>query len=209
MGETEKLPNFAKNILKDMWIGCSNKVATALSEMTNKKVEIIGSSMKIVNLNKIPIMFNPDDIKTTIIYIQMLGTIDGVIVISSSLDNILKMVDILLHKEMGYYKDLSDENVSAVKELGNILAGYYISDLNKLFNIEYKYESPELSVNPYRAIEDFNFGNIYKKEIYVLVFKANFRIAKERIKEDVFLLFKKENIGSILELLSKKIKLTV
>jgi len=30
---TGKLPKFDVNILKSMWINCSNKVATALSEM--------------------------------------------------------------------------------------------------------------------------------------------------------------------------------
>jgi chemotaxis protein CheC len=206
---TRKLPKFAVNILKSMWISCSNKVATALSEMINKEVKITSSSMKILLINEIPKLLNPEDITTTIVYTQLLGTIKGVIVISSPLENILKMADMLLHKKIGHYKDLSDENVPVIKELGNILAGYYISGLNKLFETKYEWTPPNLSVYPYRAIEDFSFGQVYKEEIYVLMFKAGFHIKEENIREDILLLFKRESIEKILELISRKVKLTI
>jgi chemotaxis protein CheC len=204
-----KLPKFAENILRNMWTATSNKVVVALSQMINKEVKINSPSTKILLLNDVPKLMNPKEITTTLIYTKLEGEIKGVVVVSSTLRNILKIVDLFLHKEIGYYKDLSDENISVIKEFGNILAEYYVDGLNKLFETEYKFDPPVLSVNPYRAIEDFDFGNLYRKEIYSLIFQARFDIHEESILEDVFLLFKKEDIDSIVELVSKNVRLNI
>lgn len=204
-----KLPKFAENILRSMWTSTSNKVVVALSEMINKEVKINFPSAKILLLNDVPKLMNPKEITSTLIYTKLEGKIEGVVVVSSTLRNILKIVDLFLHKEIGYYKDLSEENISVIKEFGNILVEYYVDGLNKLFETEYKFNHPVLSVNPYRSIEDFGFGNVYRKEIYALIFQARFDIHEESILEDVFLLFKKEDIDSIIELVSKNVSLNI
>jgi len=190
-----------------MWVSCSNQATKALSEMLNKKVNTISNSPKILLINKVPKSLNPKDVSTTILYTQLIDTIKGIIVISSSLKNILKIADIFLRKEPGYFKDLSDENIPVIKELANILAGHYVTALNNLLGIKYELSEPVLSVNPYRAIEDFDFGPVYVEEIHVLMLKTSFNIVQERIKEDVVLLFKKEFIRELLEMISSKISL--
>ncbi len=108
-----------------------------------------------------------------------------------------------------FFKNLSDENIPVIKELANILAGYYITTLDNLFGTKYSWSDPFISVNPYRAIEDFDLGQVYIEEVRVLVFKSSFHIPDESIKEDVFLIFKKDNIPKILEFLSEKLKLSM
>jgi chemotaxis protein CheY-P-specific phosphatase CheC len=115
------------------------------------------------------------------------------------------MADIFLRKEPGYFKDLSDENIPVIKELASVLAGYYVTALNNSFGTNYELSEPFLSVNPYRAIEDFDFGPVYIEEIHVLMFKASFNIAQERIKKDIVLLFREESTKELLEMISSKI----
>jgi len=68
-----------------MWVSCSDQTAKALSEMLNKKVKTSSISPKILLINKIPKLLNPRDVSTTILYTQLIGTVKGVIVISSLL----------------------------------------------------------------------------------------------------------------------------
>lgn len=200
------IPKFETTILKNMWDSCSNKTTKALSEIINRRVDITSTSLKVLLINEVPELLDHKDITTTVIFVQLIGAIRGVIAVSSSLKNILKMADILLHKELGHFKDLSDENLPVIKELGNILTGYYITALNDLLGIKYELSDCFLSTNPHRAIEEFGFGSIYKEEIYVLMLKASFNIVQESIRKDIVLLFRKESINELLEMISGRIR---
>jgi chemotaxis protein CheY-P-specific phosphatase CheC len=204
-----KIPKLESNILKNMWVSCSNKTAKAFSEMINRKVNVSSTSLKIVLINEVPQLLNLEDITTTVVFMQLLGSIKGVLILSSPLKNILKIADIFLHREPGHFKDLSDENLPVIKELASILAGYYATTLNKIFDTNYQLSTPFLYVNPYRAIERFGFGSVYKEEIRVLSFKASFDIAQEGIKNDIILLFREDSTEKIVETVSNKVKFDI
>ncbi|MGC8812227.1 MAG: hypothetical protein ACP5O8_01410 [Candidatus Aenigmatarchaeota archaeon] len=209
MAKKLKLPKLESKILKKMWLSCSEAVAKALKEMINREVEISSTSLKIMLLNDIPKLLNPEETSLTIFFIRMKDDIEGVIQLSSPLKDILKMADIFLKKEIGYFKDLSDENLPVLKELTYILSGYFVDAVQKLFNTKYNLSEPFLSINPFRAIEEFGFDQVYKEEIYVLVFLAELKIPDEKIEQKITLLFKSDDIGKILDLISEKIKLEI
>jgi len=204
-----KLPRLESKILKEMWLACSESAAKALKEMINKEVKVSSTSLKIMLLNEIPKILNPEEVSITIFLLHLKNSIQGVILLSSPLKDILKMADIFLKKEIGYFKGLSDENLPVLKELANILFGYFINTIQKLLNTTYNFSEPFLSVNPFRVIEDFGFGSIYKEEIYGLVFSTTFEIPEEKIEQKIVLVFKSDDIDKILDLVSEKIKLEI
>lgn len=194
-----KIPLIEEEVLKSMMIDCSKKTANALSEMINMPINLSSTSLDILLINTLPEQMNPEDITTTVLYTPLKGSIKGVIVMSASLRNMLHMADIFLHKPKGYFKDLNDQNISVIKELTNILTDYYITALNSALHTNYRSSTPELSINPHRAIEEFGLGSVYADEIYVLVLKTEFAINQENIKETIFILFEKNEIKKILE----------
>lgn len=198
------VPKAEAKILESMWISCSRKTARALSETINSRVEVGAGSLEVLLINSVPKLLNPHSLETIVLWNKIVGSAGGVVVISSSLRDILGLADILLHKERGYFRDLSRENTSVIKELGDMLAGYSITALNEILGTTYALSEPKLSVNPYRAIESFELGKVYTEEIYVLVFRSRLEAAGENIRLDNMMLFKKENARKILELLSIK-----
>ena len=182
--------------LNSVWISCSAKAVKALTQTLGREVELKSFSTKFMLINDVPNLLNPEDITTTIVWMRVVGEINGVIVLCSSLSNIMKLADILLHKEIGHFKDLSEENMTVINELGNVVAGYYMDTLVKLFNLQL--EKPKLSVNPYRAIEFFGLGEVYRGKINVLLFESDFSIPQHTIDGEVILLFREELKGIIL-----------
>jgi len=85
----------------------------------------------------------------------------------------------------------------------------FINTIQKLFSTTYNLSEPFLSVNPFRVIEEFGFGSIYKEEIYGLVFSTTFEIPEEKIEQKIVLVFKSEDIEKILDRVSEKIKLEI
>ena len=201
------LPTYKTQLLNTFWLRCVNEALDALSKMIRKNVKLTNSSLKIELINNMPRLMNPQEIDTTLVYTILSGQLNCVIIITSPLKYFLRLIDILLNKKIDYYEALNEENKSSVLELGNIINGYFISFLNSLFNTRFKYEPPELSVNPYRAIEDFNFGDIYKKKTYVLLLNSDFKVEMENIEGKIFLLTEENNTDAILDMISKKVVL--
>lgn len=201
MPQTESIQKLEKEILNKMMADCSKKTSAALSKMINLKVNMTSTSLNILPINDVPKLLNPENASTILLYTKLSGVAYGTIILSASSENTLKMADIFLHKPSGYFKDLSDENVSVIKELANIISGYYITALNHLLRTTYSSSDIALSINPHRAIEEFGFGSVYTESISVLMLKASFEI-EGGINENAVILFNKKDVSKIMGRLS-------
>ncbi|MEM5778319.1 MAG: hypothetical protein QXD43_02025 [Candidatus Aenigmatarchaeota archaeon] len=192
-------------ILDIFWNECVNNALEALSKMLNKKVEKTSSLIKIDFLNQLTKILEKD-ITNTIVYTKMKGPLKCVILLVLPLKNFLRLIDILLHKKIDYYNALNEENMPVVLELGNIINSYFVSFINKIFDAKFLTEL-DISTNPSRIIENFDFEDVYIKKISVLLFRSEFQIQVEKIKGEIFLLFEEENADKFLDMLIKKLKI--
>lgn len=201
------MEDYKIQILNAFWDSCVKEATEALSSMIRKDVKKTKSVIKVSNLKDIPKMMNPKEITTTLVYTKVPGQIKFVIVFSSSLKGFLGLIDMLLKKKIDYYTALNEENEPLIAELGNIINGYFVSSLDRVFGKNLKYQEAEISTNPFRAVEEFGMGNIYKENIKVLVFKSDFKIKNENIEGKMFLLAEEKKMDVLLEEISKKLHL--
>jgi len=203
MPETSPLTKIEEETLNNMMSEFSKETADALSAMIDKKVELASTSSKIILINDLPRFLNHENSTTTIIFTKLSGGIRCVVVLSASLKDITKLANLILHKPEGYFENLGKENTSAIKELADILIGYYITGLNHALGAEYHSTAPIISLNPVRSIEEFGFGPIYTEQIHVLMLTASLNIREGNIKKDITILFKKESLERLFEKLMK------
>lgn len=193
------------DIVTNLWIKDTKSMITALSEMTRREVKTDSYSFRKILANNVPKYLNPKELSFLMSYVKISGAFNGVIVIASTLRDILKLVDILLHRKIGYYKALDEENLPVVKELTNILQGYYFTSVSNIFGDEVKWGKTFVSTNAFRALEDFDLGRIYVEEIDVMMFEAAITVKDEKSGFKAVLLFKEEDIRKILDKLAQKI----
>lgn len=201
------LPKYKSQIFSIFWNSCVNEALDALSKMIRKNVKITNSSIEIELLNNVPKLMNPKETTTTLVYTRISNSLNSVIIFSSPLKHFLKLVDILLNKNIDYYDALDDENKPLILELGNIMNGYFVSSMNRLFNTKFEHEVTDMSTNPFRSVEDFKFGNLYTEKINVLVFRSDFKVESEDIEGKLFLLTEEKKTDMVLEEISKKLKM--
>ena len=198
-----KFSPIEKRILINLWTNDTKNMASALSEMIRKDVKIVSCSLRRIWVNMVPKFLNPQEVSFLMVYTKILRNLNGVIAFTSSLKNILKIIDILLHKKIGYYNALSQENLPVIKELGNVLNGYYLTSLSNIFGNEISWEYPRISTNAYRVIEDFEFNHIYIQKIYVLMFNGKLSIDYAKIRFQMLLLLKEESARKLLDKLAE------
>jgi chemotaxis protein CheY-P-specific phosphatase CheC len=155
-----KMDAIQKKILEGFWEKTFDYAANALSLTLQKKIQIKKLKMFSLQLNSIPKKMNPKDVKTVVVW-NVIKDPRSVVAISSKSDNVLKFADMLLHKEIGFYKGLSDENVGVICEVENIISGYFVDTFTKILNDKIITEEPQFSVNPSKSIEFFDLGNPY------------------------------------------------
>lgn len=193
------LSEVEKSSLKTMWANCSKKAVRGFSGTIKREIGIESISLKIMVLNDVPKMLNPEDANTTVFWVPIKGDVEGVVILSSAYYDILKMADALLKREIGYYKEINEENISVINDLVYIIVGYYMDFLIKLFKI--KLGTPSWSISPYKMLEFLELGNIYKEKIEVLIFQTEFLIPEGNIKGNIVLIFKREMAESVMRAL--------
>ncbi|MFH1474054.1 MAG: hypothetical protein ABIE55_04165 [Candidatus Aenigmatarchaeota archaeon] len=200
------LPKYKTQILNTFWNSCVDNALGALSEMIKKEVKITKSSINIEPLNRVPELMDHIETSNLILYTKVAGNPKYVILLCSPLKHYLRLIDMLLHMKIDYYEALNEENEAVVLELGNIINGYIISSLNHLFDTKFNFDKTEISTNPFRVVEDFGFGNIYKEKINVLAFNSVFKVNSESIEGKLILLTERDKVDIILDRISNKLK---
>ena len=172
----EKLDGEMKTMLTTAWNASTLKAITALSQTLSKKASISNVFVDILKLGEVPSILNPDNSYTGVVWGEISGVFNGVVVLSAEVKHILMLAEYLLHKPKGFFKDLSDENVSVIKEVTNIIAGYYIDSLNFFFDKGLVLGKVNLSVNSFKAVEFFGLGKTYDESNEVFVLENKFKI---------------------------------
>ncbi|VVB60088.1 Uncharacterised protein [uncultured archaeon] len=210
--EKISVPESERRVLEDKLTVCSNNTAKALYQMINAKVDAFPAELRVAMIDEIPRLLNPYDVTTTVLSDKIIGTSNSLIILSAPLKDIVKIADIFLHKERGYFKDITNENVHVIKEFVNILAGYYATALNELLDTSYTTSEPFLSVDPYRVLEsdphklvrNLGFCAAGEEESSALVFETDFNIPEYDVKMKITLLAGKEDAKNIIRAIGSK-----
>ncbi|MFA5879115.1 MAG: chemotaxis protein CheC, partial [Candidatus Margulisiibacteriota bacterium] len=124
-------------------IGIGN-AATAISQMLNKKIEIEVPEVKIVPINKIAdSLLNPEKLVVTVFFEISNRTINGRMFLIFSIDEAIKLTEILLNKKIRKESFPDAMTTSVLKEIGNIALGRYLMAISEFLNVTFHFSVPK------------------------------------------------------------------
>ncbi len=147
--QIENMGGMVLDVLKEIGnIGAGN-AATALAKMINKKVDMNVPKVQVLGLSEVPELLGGAEKQVCAIFFQLEGDIEGSIMFLLEIDDALALVSMLMPRE----ENVMDEFAfSALQEIGNILAGSYISSLSGLTNLNIKISIPSVAIDMAGAI---------------------------------------------------------
>jgi len=135
--DLNKIKYLQLDALKEIANIGTGHAATALSQMTERRIRLKVPRAAILKLRELPgFLENIEEIIA--IEMNILGDFTGKILILFAPNSAYKLADILLQREteLPYNFDELDELTrSAIAETGNILAGAYLNALNRLLQL--------------------------------------------------------------------------
>lgn len=192
------LNEMQKDALREIGnIGAGN-AATAFSQFLNRKIDMTVPSVEIMPISDVPeITGNIEEIVAGIL-LEVMGEAPASILFMIDKDSVEKLVGLVTGQDVEF-EELDDIEISAVKEIGNIISGSYLNALNKMTNYNMIQSVPECAIDMAGAILSSSMIPLSKSSDYALLIKTQFIDGEEKIEGYFFLIPETGSLKKILE----------
>ncbi|ABP66885.1 CheC, inhibitor of MCP methylation [Caldicellulosiruptor saccharolyticus DSM 8903] len=184
--------NFSSNEINEMYldvlrelgnIGTGNAIS-ALAMMIGRRIDMKVPVVKMVDLKEVPEILGGAEIPVVGILLNVEGDIDGFIMLVMSQASAHILVNMLLGTSLNGYSEFTDIEKSALTEIGNILAGAYLTALASLTGFKMIQSVPQLAEDMAGAILSFpaiQFGETGDTALYIEteIFESSSRIVAD------------------------------
>ena len=132
----DDLNNIQLDVLREIGnIGAGNAV-TALAKLLNRKVEMDVPRVKILEFHEVSETLGGAELPVVGILLKMTGDLTGNIMFILKKNAAAMLVNMLMNRPLDTEPVFNDMDISALKEIGNILTGSYLSALSGLTNLK-------------------------------------------------------------------------
>ena len=135
MDNSDILSKEMLDALKEVGTIGAGHAANALSQLADKKIMISVPEVKTAPLKEIVELVGPPENLVAAVYMNLLGDAQVRSLLIFPRQSAFNLVDILMKRTAGQTKFLKEIDCSAIKEVGNILTGAFLTTLADFLNI--------------------------------------------------------------------------
>lgn len=132
-------------------IGAGN-ATTALSQMINKKIDMGVPQVNVLEFKELAEVLGGAENPIVGILIGVEGQINGMMMFVLEQKSAHNLVNMLMERDIDRFEDFTEMDLSALNEIGNIIAGAYLSSLSTLTNLKIIGTVPNMAIDMAGAI---------------------------------------------------------
>ncbi len=170
----EAMDSMQYDVLKEIGnIGAGN-ATTALSQMVNAKIDMRVPDVKLLGFQELPDIIGGAENLIIGILFTLEGQLDGMMLFMMEQDSAHHILNLIMGKALSSLTEFSEMDLSALCEIGNIIAGAYLSSISTLTNMFVGASVPYMAIDMAGAILSvpaIEFGKVGDK---ALVIKTEF-----------------------------------
>lgn len=185
--DVENLNSMMIDILGEIGNIGSGNAATALASMLAKRVDMDVPQVRIMEFKDVTKVLGGEEKLVIGIYFDLDDEIDGNIMFILDLESAINLTNMLLNRTKEE-KQLDDMAISALSEVGNILASSYVNSLSALTGLKITISVPSLAMDMAGAILSvpaIQFGYIADEVLFI---ETIFEEGNNSVKGNLFLL---------------------
>jgi len=164
----------------------------------DKRIDMRVPQVNILEFSEVADVLGGEEIPVVGIYFQMDGDIVGNIMFILNIDSAKNLVNMLFKREVPN-KELDDMDISALSEVGNILAASYVNSLSTLTGLSLKISVPSINIDMAGAIISvpaIQFGHIGDTVLFI---ETQFEEDHKLVTGDLFLIPEINSFDTILK----------
>lgn len=188
MDDVRELKHLQIDALREVANIGGGHAATALSQMTNRRIMISVPQINIARLEEVPdLLGSPNEVVAAVL-MHMLGDLTGRTLLLFPERVALRLCDMLLRRPLTATTALGTLEQSALKEAGNILSGAYMNALSEFMQMLLLPSVPSLVVDLSAAVLTTTYLNFGHDRDFVFCVETEFSIDAEESLRGHFLL---------------------
>jgi chemotaxis protein CheC len=194
-----ELNDMQKDVMREVGNIGGGNAATALASILTDKVDMSLPFLRIVGVNEIAEVLGGPDMEAVGILVNMTDDVKGMLMFILDKQFTHLLINVLLDKNIESFENINEMDMSALKEIGNILSGAYISAISQLTELDIRLSPPQIAVDMVGAIISFpaaQYGAMGDKVLYI---EENFLSAGNSIKSHLLIMPELESLEIILK----------
>lgn len=199
-----KLTDIEVDALKEMGnIGTGN-AATSLSRFINKNVDISIPETSFIHVSKFAERLGGAEQLMVGIYLQISGEVNGEVMFLFPEKGAYEMIDIIMGKNPGTTRSMSEMETSAFKELSNILTGSFLNSLGNMLDAKILPSVPHIATDMVQTLLDFILIKMSKCADVMLYIRTDINVQNHKIDGAFTVLFDQDSLQKILKKMHNK-----
>ncbi len=179
-------------------IGAGNS-ATAFAQFLGRKIDMTVPKVNIVELSEVPELYGGADVPVVGITLRVLGEAPGHMLFLLEQKSAFKLLEVLGMRVSS--DSFSDMEVSALKEIVNILSGSYLSAFNQMTGFVLIQSVPAFAVDMAGAILGVFMVEFGQMGDHGLLVETQFHVDQEEIRGNLFFIPGQGSLDSIIKAL--------
>lgn len=158
------------DVLKEIGnIGAGN-AATSLSQMLSKRIDMNVPEVSLLNYDNVINSIGGAENVVVGILVSFNGDIDGVILFLLKKEFVHLILNSLMGTELQSFEEISEMEMSALGEIGNIMVSSFVNSISLLTNMDIDITVPSLNIDMSGALLDAvtaEFAEVADKVIFI------------------------------------------
>lgn len=179
-------------------IGAGN-AATSLATILADKVMMSVPELQIIDVNSMATILGGPENELAGILVNMTEDVQGMLLFLLDKEFICMLINVLMDKNIQGFEDISELDMSAIMEIGNILAGSYISAISMMTNLNIGLSTPQIAIDMAGAILSYpaaQFGAMGDKLLFI---EEDFLSGESEIKSHLLIMPELKSLQLIME----------
>lgn len=178
MDEVRDLKELQLDALKEVANIGAGHAATALSQLTDRRIMISVPEIEITRLEDVPRTFGDPEAIVAAVLMHVLGDLTGRTLLLLPEDNARLLCDLLLRRAPGTTTGIGQLEESSLKEAGNILSGAYLNALSDFMGMMLLPSVPSMVVDLSGAVLTTAFLNFGQDRDFVFCVETDFHFTE-------------------------------
>lgn len=179
-------------------VGAGN-AATALSQVLNKKIDMLVPKVSLIPIEDLPELVGGPDALIVAVFLRVYGKAPGNILFLMPKLSAFFMLDDLFGKPHGSTTTLGDLEVSALKEVGNILTGSYLNSFFHFTNISMIPSIPSFAMDMAGAILNIVLLQLGQMGDTAMLIETKFLADDDSVQGHFFLVPDPGSLGTLVK----------
>ncbi len=175
MMESRELKDLELDALREVANVGAGHAATALSQMTNRRIMIDVPDVKLCPITEAAAATGDRDGVVAAILMRVLGDVTGRSLLIIERECAFNLVDMLLNRELGTAQVLTELEQSTLKETANILTGAYFNGLSDMLGLMLIPSVPSLAIDLAAAVLSSTYLQFGDDSGCVIILDTRFR----------------------------------